>query len=76
MHDDVLRSHYDAERQAYLESQGIRVLCFDNRALLELSEYVVDLLNLRILNHHPVCGVKVAIAIFLTAAATPPGQEG
>ena len=38
VHDDVLRSDYDAKRREYLESQGIRVLCFENRALLELSE--------------------------------------
>ena len=28
VHDDVLRSFYDAERHAYLESQGIQVLYF------------------------------------------------
>src|SRR5215510_2415500 len=28
------------------------------------------------LNHHPVCGVKEAVATFLDAAATPPVQEG
>ena len=41
MHDDVIRRDYDAERQAYLESHDIRVLYFENRALLELSDYVV-----------------------------------
>jgi len=45
VHNDVLRSDYDAERRAYLESQGIRVICFGNRALLEQSEYVVDVIK-------------------------------
>jgi very-short-patch-repair endonuclease len=42
VHNDVLRSEYDAERQAYLESHGIRVLYFQNRALLEHLETVVE----------------------------------
>ena len=53
VHGDVLRSQYDAERQAYLESQGIRVLYFENRALLELSDYVVDVIRSAILEPPP-----------------------
>jgi very-short-patch-repair endonuclease len=45
VHDDVLQSHYDGERHAYLESQGIRVLYFENRALLELPDYVVGVIK-------------------------------
>ena len=41
IHDDVLRSESDGDRHAFLESQGIRVLYFKNRTLLELPEYVV-----------------------------------
>jgi very-short-patch-repair endonuclease len=53
VHDDVLRSDYDAQGQAYLESQGIRVLCFENRALLELSEYVVGVIRSAVLEPPP-----------------------
>jgi very-short-patch-repair endonuclease len=42
IHHDVIRSGYDAERLAYLESQGIRVLCFENRVLLEQIERVLE----------------------------------
>ena len=53
VHDDVLRREYDAERRAYLESQGIQVLCFENRALLELSEYVMDVIRSAVLAPPP-----------------------
>ena len=49
VHDDVMRRDYDAERHAYLESQGIRVLYFENRALLELSKYVVGVIRSAVL---------------------------
>ena len=45
VHDDVLRSSYDTERHAYLESQGIQVLYFENRALLETPDFVVELIR-------------------------------
>jgi len=45
IHDDVLRSACDAERQAWLELRGIRVLYFENRTLLELPEYVVGVIR-------------------------------
>jgi very-short-patch-repair endonuclease len=64
VHKDVLRSAHDAERQAWLESQGIRVLCFENREILELSEYVVGLIRTAVLEPPP------------RPSATPPGQEG
>jgi len=51
VHNDVLQSAYDADRQAWLESQGIRVLTFDNRELLELSEYVVGVIRTAVRNH-------------------------
>ncbi len=41
IHDNVLRNACDTERQMYLESQGIRVLSFENRMLLEQLEFVV-----------------------------------
>jgi very-short-patch-repair endonuclease len=53
IHCDVLRSDYDAERQSWLESQGIRVLCFENRELLELTEYVVGVIRAAILDPPP-----------------------
>ena len=53
VHDDVLRSEYDAERHAYLESHGIRVLYFENRALLELPDYVEDLIRAAVLEPPP-----------------------
>jgi len=31
IHNDVIRSEYDAERHDWLKSQGIRVLYFENR---------------------------------------------
>jgi very-short-patch-repair endonuclease len=53
IHDDVLRSAYDAERQAWLESQGIRLLCFKNRTLLELPEYVVGVIRSIVIEPSP-----------------------
>ena len=53
VHDDVVRRDYDAERQAYLESHGIRVLYFENRALLELSDYVVGVIRSAVLEQPP-----------------------
>ena len=50
IHKDVMRRDYDAERQAYLESQGIRVLYFENRALLELPESVVGVIRSAVLD--------------------------
>jgi hypothetical protein len=49
VHDDVIRRDYDAERHTYLESQGIRVLYFQNRALLELMDYVVGVIRTAVL---------------------------
>jgi len=40
-HNDVIRSGYDAERHDWLKSQGIRVLYFENRTILELLDYVI-----------------------------------
>ena len=51
--DDVLRGGYDAERQAYLESQGIQVLYFENRALLELPDHVVEWIRTAVLEPPP-----------------------
>ena len=45
VHADVLRTDYDAERREYLESQGIRVLCFENRELLESREHVLEMIK-------------------------------
>ena len=53
VHDDVLRREYDAERRAYLESQGIQVLCFENRALLELPDRVVEAIKAAVLEPPP-----------------------
>jgi very-short-patch-repair endonuclease len=53
VHDDVMRRDYDAERHAYLESQGIRVLYFENRALLELLDYVVGVIRSAVLEPPP-----------------------
>ena len=53
VHDDVLRRDYDAERHAYLESQGIQVLYFENRSLLEISDYVVELIRSALLEPPP-----------------------
>ena len=53
VHDDVLRSEYDAKRQAWLKSQGIRVLCFENRELLELLEYVLGVIQAAVLEPPP-----------------------
>jgi very-short-patch-repair endonuclease len=64
VHNDVLRSAYDGDRQAWLESQGIRVLCFENREILELSEYVLGIIRTAVLEPPP------------RPSATPPGQEG
>ena len=53
VHDDVLRGGYDAERQAYVESQGIQVLYFENRALLELPDHVAELIRTAVLEPPP-----------------------
>jgi very-short-patch-repair endonuclease len=53
VHDDVLISDHDADRQSYLESKGIRVLCFKNRELLELTEYVVGVIRAALLDPPP-----------------------
>ena len=53
VHDDVLRSGYDAERQAYLESQGIPVLYSENRTLLELPNCVVELIRSAVVEPPP-----------------------
>jgi very-short-patch-repair endonuclease len=45
VHQDVLRSAYDMDRHTWLEAQGIRVLSFNNRELLESSEYVVGIIR-------------------------------
>jgi very-short-patch-repair endonuclease len=42
VHRDVIRSEYDSERNAFLASQGIRVLYFENRAVFEFSEWVLE----------------------------------
>jgi very-short-patch-repair endonuclease len=64
-HNDVIRSGYDAERHDWLKSQGIRVLYFENRTILELLDYVIGV-------------IKSEIFEPTTPAlrATPPGQEG
>ena len=53
VHDDVLRRDYDAERRAYLESEGIRVLYFDNRELLEVPDHVVEVVRSALLEPPP-----------------------
>ena len=40
-HDDLLRQTYDAERQAYLEAQGITVLRFENKMIYDNPEEVL-----------------------------------
>jgi very-short-patch-repair endonuclease len=50
VHEDVLRCAYDEDRQAWLEVQGIRVLSFDNRDLLESLEYVVGMIRTAVRN--------------------------
>ena len=49
IHDDVLRSESDGDRHAFLESEGIRVLYFKNRTLLEISDYVVGVIRAAVL---------------------------
>jgi very-short-patch-repair endonuclease len=53
IHNDVLVSTYDAERQAFLKSQRIRVLYIDNRDVLEVFEYVVELIKTAVLHPPP-----------------------
>jgi very-short-patch-repair endonuclease len=49
VHQDVLRSDYDAERRTFLESEGIHVLYFENRALLETPEFAVNVIRSAVL---------------------------
>jgi very-short-patch-repair endonuclease len=42
VHCDVIRAEYDAERNALLASQGIRVLYFENRSVFEWREFVLE----------------------------------
>jgi len=67
VHEDALISDYDADRQSDLESKGIRVLSFQNRELLELTDYVVGVIRAAVLEPPPVCAF---------GADTPPDQEG
>jgi very-short-patch-repair endonuclease len=53
IHDDVLVGDYDAERQSYLESKGIRILYFKNRELLELTDFVVGAIRTAVLEPPP-----------------------
>jgi very-short-patch-repair endonuclease len=53
IHNDVLRSEYDLDRQSWLEAQGIRMLYFKNREVLELSDYVVGVIKAAILEPPP-----------------------
>jgi very-short-patch-repair endonuclease len=53
IHNDVLQSIYDSERQAWLESQGIRVLSFENREILEVTEQVVGIIRTALLEQPP-----------------------
>ena len=41
VHWDVIRSDYDAKRHAFLVSQGISVIYFENRVVFESGEYVL-----------------------------------
>ncbi len=41
VHDDPARQSYDAERQRELEAFGVRVLRFENRAVLEAPDTVL-----------------------------------
>ncbi|WP_353563996.1 endonuclease domain-containing protein [Longimonas sp.] len=40
-HDGPLRSEYDAERQVYLETKGIRVVRFENKQVFKDEEGVL-----------------------------------
>ena len=40
IHRDPVRQEYDAERHAYLVSQGIRILYFENRIVFENGDAV------------------------------------
>jgi very-short-patch-repair endonuclease len=53
VHEVVLVRDYDADRQSYLESNGICVLCFKNRELLELTEYVVGVIRAAVFDPPP-----------------------
>jgi len=76
IHDDVVRSEYDADRQAWLESQGIRVLCFENRELLAFTEHVVEVIRAATLDPPPRLRHQEVASRLPDGAATPPGQEG
>jgi len=41
-HEDVARACYDARREAYLRSRGLRVLRFENRQVLEQLDTVLE----------------------------------
>ena len=53
VHDDVLRSDYDTERKAYLESEGIRVLFFREQHPTGTDGLVVGVIKLAVLNPPP-----------------------
>ncbi|MDX1547586.1 MAG: endonuclease domain-containing protein [Rhodothermales bacterium] len=46
VHDDPLRREYDEDRTVFLEKQGMRVLRFENRAVLEYPEGVLETIAL------------------------------
>jgi very-short-patch-repair endonuclease len=53
VHNDILRSAYDSERQSWLENHGIRVLRFEDRELLEVFESVVGVIRTALLDPPP-----------------------
>lgn len=42
VHADPARRDYDAERETYLQEQGVRLVRFENRAVVETPDLVLD----------------------------------
>ena len=61
-HFSFLANEYETRRTQYLQSLGLRVLRFENRAVYNNLEFVLETI-LDALNDHPVCAC---------GAATPP----
>jgi len=42
MHWDLMRAEYDAERTAFLEAEGVKVIRFENKCVFESMDGVLE----------------------------------
>lgn len=54
-HGEEKALRYDAERSAWLEAQGLKVLRFTNRQVMTESEMVIDTIHAALIGHGAPC---------------------